>query len=345
MDTTISFSSIDRIGFLKKSSFWHGFTLGFAASETPIVLLTASEDNGFAQVFIFIIGNILIVAPTSIMSGIIGATPYIRLDISEENFHLLHKTKLNRYVLNTDQIRVTSAGLDQLDNMRFPNKTNRSFLQLDYSPKYYLQLFEPGIVWANFGSQTVRKYSGNYDESHFERPLHIETTVGFAWSPSMNWEFGGQFSTNHQKEIVFTNNDSDHFSSVNFSYSYYTQNIYALRRFSPYQNGYGDRWQFNLGTTISHTNLLSTTYISANNEFTSFYDERSKLRNLFGLGLVGSIDCYLTKHFSLCVHLQNSWFNALEIDGFSQETYNVEWDAFTINPMVTTLSLGLRGQF
>lgn len=347
LDTTISINEIYRIAALKKGYFWNSFVKGFAISEAALMLLTANERDSFIQVFIFVIGNVLIVAPTSLMSGLVSATPDIRLDISSDSngFEMLHGSKLSRYSIPHERLRHTSNGIRQLNKMKFSGTKNRPSLQLDYSPRFYLQLFEPGFWWNNIGSQIMQKYSGNYDDSYDERPGNIETTVGLAWSPSMNWEFGCQFSTNSTGEVGFINNGSNQYSSINFSYSYYTQNIYALRRFSPYQNGYGNRWQISIGALMSHISSLTTTYITAENEFTWYSDERSKAHDLFGLGLMGSMDYYITKHFSVCLRLQSSWFTPMQIDGFTQETYNVHWDEFNVNPVITTLSLGLRSQF
>ena len=78
-------------------------------------------------------------------------------------------------------------------------------------------------------------------------------------------------------------------------------------------------------------------------EFESYEQRKVQQDNISpGLGLNGSIDHYMTKHFSLKLNIQHSWFVPLKIDETSVETYNYTFQSFTINPKLTMISLGIR---
>lgn len=346
-DSTFSYESIDRIVLLQKSSFLTGLIKGFVFSETLIVFTTLGEnDSYFGPWFFFVLGNFLIVAPTSLLTGLVAMTPSLYIDTtSPTNILKLQKTRFNKFFVQADSIRITEKGIARLHRLSFSKYLNKPSRQLGYSPRFYIQPFEPGIWWVSIGNQLIDNYQNQFTEASQERGSQVESSFGVGYSPNSHWEVGYQFTSNFQNNVYLDSYDPNDYHSVEYNYRFSIHNLYLLRRFSPYLHGLSDNWQFNIGPVISLMNPAIDRLINGGDDMNGFYERDSFGRTLWGIGVCGSMDYYLSKNFSLGLRFQNSWFTSMRIDGYSNQEFGLSWKESTINPRTTSLSLGMRIQF
>ncbi|WP_421874895.1 hypothetical protein [Marinoscillum sp.] len=346
-DSTLSYEAINRIVLLQKSSFLTGLIKGFVFSETLIVFTTLGEnDSYFGPWFFFVLGNFLIVAPTSLLTGLVAMTPSLYIDTtSPTNILKLRKTRFNKFFVQSDSIRITEKGIARLHRLSFSKDLEKPSRQLGYSPRFYLQPFEPGIWWTSIGDQIIENYQSQFPEVSQDRRGQIESSFGVGYSPNSHWEVGYQLTSSFYGGSSLAYYDTNVSHSVNYNYEFVMHSVYLLRRFSPYLHGVSDNWQFNAGVAISQMTPDLYTYIYAGDDMNGSYEERNSKQSLFGLGVIGSIDHYVSKSFSFCLRFQNSWFTSMRIDDYSNQEFGLSWNESTINPRTTSLSLGMRLQF
>ncbi|HCX23222.1 MAG: hypothetical protein CMB80_25420 [Flammeovirgaceae bacterium] len=343
LDTAISISEINRMVLQQRGSFWNSALKAFAITETFVTFTSLGQDDYFGPAFYFLLGNFVIVAPSSLFSGLISTTPRVKLDLSDRSeIEQLSQIHLSKFFIPSNKLKITPSGLYQVNNLSFPKKENQKLHQLGYSPRFFLNTIQFGVTWSNL-HQELRKGIPATDDYYSGENDHVHSLLGIGYSPNEQWEVSYEFASPLQAYQSGSYGDEvESYYDVSFNLIYSVHNLKLIRKFSCFQQGLSDSWQFNAGASFSlmRTQLDKTYGVL---EFESYEQRKVQQDNISpGLGLNGSIDHYMTKHFSLKLNIQHSWFVPLKIDETSVETYNYTFQSFTINPKLTMISLGIR---
>ncbi|WP_258100366.1 hypothetical protein [Marinoscillum pacificum] len=344
-DTAIAIPIVDRIAILQKGTFRDSFFKAFALSETAVLVTALQTDDFLGPVFYVFLGNIFIVAPASLISGLVSTTPKIKLDLShQQDISQLWQSRLSKFFRNQNEFIRTPTGITQINELTFSEEINPKQLQLGYSPVYHISALQFGTTWSNIHS-AIQKHlpNGNdfYDDSE-----RLQGQIGFAYCPHLDWEVGYLFqSPVRSYEYGYYELQPEQYVNAEYDLGYFVHSIQVLRKFSSFQQGISDSFQFNVGANLSlMPNKLESKFSVYESEV---YEESTNTQksNSVGLGLIGSIDHYMTKNFSFRLSLQHSWFTPINIDGYRVENYNFEFNSVTIHPQTTNISFGLRGSF
>ena len=344
-DSAIAIHTIDRIAVLQKGSFKDSFVTAFAISE-PIILFTAlTTDDFFGPAFYLVIGNIFIVAPVSVLSGLVGTTPNIKLDLSDQaDIKQLGDGHLSKFFFDKKEFRTTRRGIIQINDLTFSEKPNPKRLQLGYSPVFHITALQFGRNYNNMLS-TLQNSLPNGDQ-FYEDNDNINAEVGIAYSPNSYWEVGyllrSVVDSYQYANYELGNNE---FASAQYNLTYFTHSLQVLRKFSSFQQGISDNWQFNAGALLSlMPNIIGNSFSIYHEEYTQEFHNSQKSTSA-GIGLIGSIDYYLTRNFSFRLSIDHSWFTPIKIDGYDFNESNLSFEKLTLHPQTTNVSFGLRGSF